>query len=155
MRGTAKVTRNGRDVYLLSAGEVGGELSSLTGNLNSANVVAESPVTALWIKEQHLLPIIEASEGLQQTLWQIAASRIAHNLLAEVEPFAGMDPDRLRVLLQGATLTNPNGLAKLPQSNHLWVLVAGTAGTLKAPAVLPSSQLEFSNARIFAVPMPE
>lgn len=159
VHGSANVVRNGEAVYLLGAGELAGELSSLTGNENSASVVAQVPVTALWIKEQYLLEALNKFVSLEHNLWSIAANRIAHNLLADVEPFAAMDSAAMRTVLHDTLLTTGDALDKSKAASNLWILVAGSATSnrvpISAPAILPhDGNIWFDKARVLVVPMP-
>ena len=56
---------------------------------STANVVADSTVTALWLSTESMQKIMEESPELSMSLWKTAAMRFAENLLGAKEPYNG------------------------------------------------------------------
>lgn len=98
-RGTVKVTVKGRVVDVIGYGTFIGEMAGLTGLPRTAEVVAESPVTALWISSAHMNQLMTRSGRLQERLWRIAGARLAENLLRETPPYNQWKPSNLRHLI--------------------------------------------------------
>ena len=64
----------------MGRGAVIGEMAVLGGVPRTANVVADSTVTALWLSTESMQKIMEESPELSTSLWKTAAMRFAENL---------------------------------------------------------------------------
>jgi CPA1 family monovalent cation:H+ antiporter len=80
-RGSVKVSIGDLVVDIMGRGAVIGEMAVLGGVPRTANVVADSTVTALWLSTESMQQIMADSPELSGSLWKTAAMRFAENLL--------------------------------------------------------------------------
>ncbi len=103
-RGTVRIQMNGEDVDVVGSGQFLGEVAALTGRSSAATAVAESPVTALWLRPGDIQKAFKIAPSFKTGLWGIAARRIGENLLREEHPFNVLSKKRLRRWLQEGDL---------------------------------------------------
>ena len=95
-RGSVRVSIGDVVVDIMGRGAVIGEMAVLGGVPRTANVVADSPVTALWLTTEAMQAIMGESPELSGSLWKTAAMRFAENLLGAKEPYNGWSQMQLR-----------------------------------------------------------
>jgi len=155
-RGSVKVSIGDLVVDIMGRGSVIGEMAVLAGIKRTANVTADSAVTALWLDTESMQKIMVESPELSGSLWKTAAMRFAENLLGSKAPYNQWDQMRLRRwLIEGDVLAPADG-ESLDLYGKVAVLVAGQAlspGAKEpslAPAVLDLASAEFSEkAKVF------
>ncbi len=155
-RGSVKVSIGDLVVDIMGRGSVIGEMAVLAGIKRTANVTADSPVTALWLDTESMQKIMAESPELSGSLWKTAAMRFAENLLGSKAPYNQWDQMRLRRwLIEGDVLAPADG-ESLDLYGKVAVLVAGQASSpgakepSLAPAFLDLASAEFSEkAKVF------
>ena len=99
-RGSVKVSIGDLVVDIMGRGAVIGEMAVLGGIPRTANVVADSSVTALWLTTEAMQAIMTESPELSGSLWKTAGMRFAENLLGTKDPYNSWDQMRLRQLVE-------------------------------------------------------
>jgi len=155
-RGSVQVSIGDLVVDIMGRGSVIGEMAVLAGIKRTANVVADSSVTALWLNTESMQKVIAESPQLSGSLWKTAAMRFAENLLGSKSPYNQWDQMRLRRWLNGGDVFSPADGESLDLYGKVAVLVAGQASSpsssepKNAPALLDLASAEFSgNAKVF------
>ena len=155
-RGSVKVSIGDLVVDIMGRGAVIGEMAVLGGVPRTANVVADSTVTALWLSTESMQKIMEESPELSMSLWKTAAMRFAENLLGAKEPYNGWNQMQLRRWLNEGEVLSPADGESLNLYGKIAVLVAGQASSpgaaepSTAPAHLDWAEAVFlGNAKIF------
>ena len=74
--GTASVTRNGKTLATLEAGDVVGELSLLTGSPRVATIVADTDMKVRVIGQREFTPLLEEVPGLAVRILRNVATRM-------------------------------------------------------------------------------
>ncbi len=126
VRGTAKITMNGKLIDLLGPGDTLGEMAVLTGKTSSATATAESPVTALRLRYLKIHRIMEHSESLRNALWIVAGQRIAENHLRNTEPYSRWTQNQLREMILKGHLVTGDDAKMLDVHDKVAVLITGT-----------------------------
>ena len=106
-RGSVKVSIGELVVDIMGRGAVIGEMAVLAGVPRTANVVADSTVTALWLTTESMQSIMAESPELSGSLWKTAAMRFAENLIGAKSPYNGWDQMRLRRWLNEGDVSAP------------------------------------------------
>lgn len=151
-RGSVKVSIGELVVDIMGRGAVIGEMAVLAGVPRTANVVADSTVTALWLTTESMQSIMAESPELSGSLWKTAAMRFAENLIGAKSPYNGWDQMRLRRWLNEGTVSAPPDGESVNLYGKIGVLVAGkatgTSGTdpISAPALLDMADAIFSDS---------
>ena len=155
-RGSVKVSIGDLVVDIMGRGAVIGEMAVLGGVPRTANVVADSTVTALWLSTESMQKIMQESPELSMSLWKTAAMRFAENLLGAKEPYNGWNQMQLRRWLNEGEVLSPADGESLNLYGKIAVLVAGQASSpgaaepSTAPAHLDLAEAVFQgNAKIF------
>jgi len=155
-RGSVQVSIGDLVVDIMGRGSVIGEMAVLAGIKRTANVVADSSVTALWLDTASMQKIIAESPDLSGSLWKTAAMRFAENLLGSKSPYNQWDQMRLRRWLNGGDVLSPVDGETVDLYGKIAVLVAGQASSpsssepKKAPALLDLASAQFSgDAKVF------
>lgn len=150
-RGTIKVTVKEKVVDIIGQGNFIGEMAGLTGLPRTAEVSAESPVTVLWMSSANMHSIMKASEKLEKRLWRIGGSRLAENLLVEIEPYHQWRQSQLRNLLSKGLVINPSESPDMDLKDKIIILLTGRAipkdkgkKEVKAPAILENTGMNFT-----------
>ena len=140
-RGTVNISIGNDIIDTLGHGSIFGEMAILTKNPRLATATVESPVTALWISNSHLLDLIKSSPILEEKLWGLTSRRYAENLLRKVEPFTIWKPKQFnKWLSEGKTIKTTD--ASLPDyQNKFCILVDGEVYTksgekISSPAII-------------------
>lgn len=87
VRGKVIVSFENKVIDILGPGNVVGEMSVLTDSPRSATVIAESPVTTLWISTANMKKAMKIAGELEVELWNFAGARFVENLLGNIEPY--------------------------------------------------------------------
>jgi NhaP-type Na+/H+ or K+/H+ antiporter len=155
-RGSVQVSIGDLVVDIMGRGSVIGEMAVLAGIKRTANVVADSSVTALWLNTESMQQIIAESPQLSGSLWKTAAMRFAENLLGSKSPYNQWDQMRLRRWLNGGDVLSPADGETVDLYGKIAVLVAGQASSpssgepKNAPALLDLASAQFSgDAKVF------
>jgi len=155
-RGSVQVSIGDLVVDIMGRGSVIGEMAVLAGIKRTANVLADSSVTALWLDTESMQKIIADSPELSGSLWKTAAMRFAENLLGSKSPYNQWDQMRIRRWLNGGDVLSPTDGESVDLYGKVAVLVAGQASSpgagepKNAPALLDSASAQFSgNAKVF------
>ena len=149
-RGTVRISIKNKVIDILGRGQFIGEISDMTGVVRSAEVVAESPVTALFISGVQLRKIIKDFPVVKTRLWNIVGLRISENLLREISPYDHWKHDQLKTLVSKGTLLQPEEYDVASHKEKLLILVSGQATTAGskdkhvAPALLGNHKYKFS-----------
>ncbi|MFC2087382.1 cation:proton antiporter [Bacteroidota bacterium] len=157
IRGTVKVTSIGNLIERLGPGNSLGVINILTNQLNDVTVTAESPVTALRIKYVKLQRLLKESKELEESLWGIAAIKIAENVVKGSPAFSDIPSEKLKSLLsKGITYTlKMDQLIKVKDS--IVVLLEGSifkdetkSKVSEAPTLILKDAVMASEGRVFA-----
>jgi hypothetical protein len=155
-RGSVKVSIADIVVDIMGRGAVIGEMAVLAGVPRTANVVADSSVTALWLTTESMQAIMAESPELSGSLWKTAAMRFAENLIGTKSPYNGWDQMRLRRWLNEGDVSAPADGETVNLYGKVGILVAGKAVAkvesepISAPALLDLAEATFSeNAKVF------
>ncbi|MEA1896084.1 MAG: cyclic nucleotide-binding domain-containing protein, partial [Bacteroidota bacterium] len=150
-RGTVRISIKNKAIDILGRGQFIGEISDMTGVVRSAEVVAESPVTALFISGVHLKKLMKDFPVIKNRLWNIVGQRISENLLREIEPYDHWKHDQLKNLVNKGALLQPEEYDAVSYKEKILILVSGQAGFSQgkekhiAPALLENSDYSFSS----------
>ena len=155
-RGSVKVSIGDEVVDIMGRGAVIGEMSVLAGVPRTANVVADTTVTALWLSTESMQKVMQESSQLSASLWKTAGSRFAENLLNSRDPYRGWSQLRLRRWLNDGDVKSPPDGEKVDLYGKTAILVSGMvnlpgqAQPMTAPVLLEVPEATFSsNAKVF------
>lgn len=155
-RGSVKVSIGDVVVDIMGRGSVIGEMSVLAGVKRTANVVADTSVTALWITTEAMQGIMKESAELADSLWKTAAMRFAENLIGLREPYSTWSQMQLRRWLNDGEVLSPKDGETLDLYGKTAILVAGQASpasggeATNAPAALDMAEARFQGgAKVF------
>ncbi|MFB6258811.1 MAG: cation:proton antiporter, partial [Flavobacteriales bacterium] len=162
-RGTVRIQQGGEDVDVVGTGQFLGEVAALTGRSSSATAIAESPVTALWLRPGDIKKAFRIAPAFKKGLWWVAGQRIGENLLREESPFNVISKKRLRRWLNEGTLYFREDGEDPRTSDQVVVLLHGSAhpkgsgsGELRAPAWFREQEASFSeDAVLLTCPVAE
>jgi len=156
VEGKVKIEIRGITMNLLGAGSLIGEMAVLTGYPRSASVVAETPVTVVWIDSARLKSIMKKSPELENGLWEFASKRFAMNLLGNSKPYNQWEQNSFLRWLAAGEVKVPDENGSIDLKGKIGVLVTGTAGRhnsskiVHSPATLTRGDYIFSKeARVF------
>ena len=154
--GSVKVSIGDLVVDIMGRGAVIGEMAVLAGIPRTANVVADTSVTALWLTTESMQKAMSESAELSNSLWKTASIRFAENLLGNRDPYRSWSQIELRRWLNSGKVLSPNDGESLNLYGKTSVLVTGQATAaaggeaIPAPAVLEIAEARFSTgAKVF------
>ncbi len=151
-RGSVRVSIGDVVVDIMGRGAVIGEMAVLGGVPRTANVVADSPVTALWLTTEAMQAIMGDSPELSGSLWKTAAMRFAENLLGTKEPYNSWSQIQLRRWLNEGEVMAPADGETANLYGKVAILVSGQASSpsvsepISAPAHLDLAEAAFSGS---------
>jgi hypothetical protein len=155
-RGSVQVAIGDLVVDIMGRGAVIGEMSVLAGVPRTANVGADTSVTALWLSTEAMQQVMEQSPDLASSLWKTAGARFAENLISSRDPYREWTQLRLRRWLNEGDVISPPDGEKVDLYGKTAVLVAGNVNLpgqeqpMTAPVVLDVAEASFSNkAKLF------
>ena len=150
-KGSVQVAIGDLVVDILGRGAVIGEMSVLAGVPRTANVVADTAVTALWLSTEAMQQMMGQSPDLAASLWKTAGARFAENLIGSRDPYRQWSQLRLRRWLNDGDVLSPADGEKVDLYGKTAVLVAGMVNLpgqvqpMTAPLVLDVAEATFSN----------
>ncbi|MFP6886563.1 MAG: cation:proton antiporter, partial [Opitutales bacterium] len=154
--GSVKVSIGDLVVDIMGRGAVIGEMAVLAGVKRTANVIADTAVSALWFTTEAMQKVIGESPELADRLWKTASIRFAENLLGSREPYAQWNQMQLRRWLNEGEVNSPQDGDTINLYGKTAVLVAGQASSstggepISAPAVLDLAEARFQGgAKVF------
>ena len=155
-RGSVKVSIGDTVVDIMGRGAVIGEMSVLAGVPRTANVVADSSVTALSLSTSAMQQVMGQSPDLTTSLWKTAGSRFAENLLGSKDPYREWSQLRLRRWLNEGSVISPADNEAIDLYGKTAVLISGMVRLpgqdqpMTAPVALDVASATFSNnAKVF------
>ncbi|MBG29147.1 MAG: hypothetical protein CMI31_03990 [Opitutae bacterium] len=155
-RGSVQVAIGDLVVDLLGRGAVIGEMSVLAGVPRTANVLADTSVTALWLSTESMQQVMSESSDLSSSLWKTAGSRFAENIISSRDPYRQWTQIQLRRWLNEGSVISPEDGEKVDLYGKTAVLIAGTVNLpgqdqpMTAPLLLDVAEATFSSqAKIF------
>lgn len=80
VEGSVEVTRGGKQVNTLGAGDFLGEMALVSDHPRVATITTTSPVRALVITDRHFRALLERSPELQRKVFRAMADRLAQLL---------------------------------------------------------------------------
>jgi NhaP-type Na+/H+ or K+/H+ antiporter len=154
--GSVNVSIGDLVVDIMGRGAVIGEMAVLAGVPRTANVVADTAVTAIWLTTESMQKAMTESTELSNSLWKTASIRFSENLLGTREPYLSWSQIELRRWLNSGNVLSPNDGETLNLYGKTSVLVSGQATAaaggeaVSAPAVLELAEARFSTgAKVF------
>ncbi|MBT3424134.1 MAG: cyclic nucleotide-binding domain-containing protein [Bacteroidetes bacterium] len=155
-RGAVKVVVGETTVDLQGSGGVIGEMSVLAGVPRTATVIADTPVTALWLSTKEMQVILKESNELEMSLWHTAGLRFAENLLGNIEPYRTWPQIKLRRWLSNGEIVKTKDGQIIKLQDQVAVLISGAASDkvnnhiYQAPEIINSPEVLFGkNAVVF------
>lgn len=153
-RGTVKITINKKLIDILGKGSVIGEIAVLTNVPRTATVTAESPVTVLRLTSVSMQQVIQDNKTLEDKLWEIAAPRLAENVIREFEPYNKMQHSELQKWLSKGELVLAKKVRNIDLEDKVAVLITGKAiksndENIEAPCLINDKGITLSrNSRL-------
>ncbi|MFC2104514.1 cation:proton antiporter [Bacteroidota bacterium] len=148
-RGSVKVTINKKLIDILGKGSVIGEIAVLTHIPRTATVTAESPVTVLRLTSVSMQQVIHDNHTLEDKLWQIAAPRLAENVISDHEPYSKMQRPEIQRLLSKGELIRAKKVRNIDLEDNKAVLITGKAiksndEKVEAPCLIEDKSITLS-----------
>lgn len=156
-RGSVKVTIHNKLIDILGKGSVIGEISVLTNVPRTATVTAESPVTVLRLTSVSMQQVIHDNNTLEDKLWQIAAPRLAENIIIDNKLFKSMQQIELRRWLAKGELIVSKKIKNVELKNKTGILITGKAilsddQAIEAPCIINENSVTLSrDSRLFVL----
>ena len=154
--GQVKVKLQDHVIDSFGPGSIIGEMAVLTGMPRTATVIAESPVTVLWISSRKMRTLIKSSKELENRLWKFACTRFAMNLLSARKPYNEWQQKEFRQWLAAGEIMYPDNHGNIALKDKVGILLTGQATsqvrkeTFSAPTLLePNDYVFSSNSRVF------
>ncbi len=154
-RGSVKVTINKKLIDILGKGSIIGEIAVLTSVPRTATITAESPVTVLRLTSVSMQQVIYDNHTLEDKLWQIAAPRLAENILSQQEPYNKMQHHDIQKWLSKGELVLAKKVRNIDIEYKIAVLVTGKAirsnnENIEAPCLINDKSITLSrDSRLF------
>ena len=126
-QGSVKISIKGTVVDILGRGSVIGEMAVLAGVPRTADIIADTSVTALWMRSKEMNEAMAESPALAQGLWETAGRRFTENLLKSQEPYLHMSQWEFRRWLSKGEVVSPAPGDSLELYGKMAILVSGTA----------------------------
>jgi CRP-like cAMP-binding protein len=114
-------------VDILGRGSVIGEMAVLAGVPRTADVIADTTVTALWMGSTEMNEAMAESPALAKGLWETAGRRFTENLLKSQEPYLHMSQWEFRRWLSKGEVVSPAPGDSLDLYGKVAILVSGAA----------------------------
>ncbi|HKL07995.1 MAG TPA: cation:proton antiporter [Bacteroidales bacterium] len=126
-RGTVKVTINKRLVDILGKGSVFGEIAVLTNIPRTATVTAESPVTVFRLTSVSMQQVIHDNHTLEDKLWEIAAPRLAVNILTNHDDYNKLQHTDIQRWLEKSEIIVAKKVRNIELTDKIGILITGKA----------------------------
>lgn len=148
-RGSVKVTINKKLIDILGKGSVIGEISVLTNVARTATVTAESPVTVLRLTSVSMQQVIHDNQTLEDKLWQIAAPRLAENILSDTKEYKDIKHAEIQKWLSKGELILAKKVRNIDIKNKVAILITGKAiksnnENIDAPCLIEDNSITLS-----------
>ena len=148
-RGTVKVTINKKLIDILGKGSVIGEISVLTNVPRTATITAESPVTVLRLTSVSMQQVIHGNNTMEDKLWEIAAPRLAENVLSEIDEYNKIQHTELQKLLSKGELILAKKVRNIDLKEKTAILITGKAiksndENIEAPCLVEDNSITLS-----------
>lgn len=154
-RGSVRVAIGDRVIDILGRGSVIGEMAVLAGIPRTANVIADTGVTAVWLSSEDMQSIMGESKELTESLWRTAGARFAENILASKVPYRDWTQLELRRWISEGKVERVEESVRMDLYGKVAILVSGRAtigeGQIAdAPALLDASAAQLDvGSRIY------
>lgn len=132
-RGSVKISIMDTVVDILGRGSVIGEMAVLAGVPRTADVIADTTVTALWMRRIEMNELMEECPALATGLWETAGRRFAENLLKSKEPYINKSQWEFRRWLSEGEVVSPASGESLDLYGKVAILLSGTATAPDVP----------------------
>ncbi len=126
-RGNVKVTINKRLIDILGKGSIFGEIAILTNIPRTATVTAESPVTVFRLTSVSMQQVIHDSHTLEDKLWEIAAPRLAENILSNHDDYKKLQHTDLQRWLEKSEIIIARKVRNIELTDKIGILITGKA----------------------------
>ncbi|MBC8245746.1 MAG: cation:proton antiporter [Verrucomicrobia bacterium] len=126
-RGSVKISIMDTVVDILGRGSVIGEMAVLAGVPRTADVIADTTVTALWMRSTEMNEAMAESPALAKGLWETAGRRFTENLLKSQEPYLNLSQWEFRRWLSGGEVVTPAAGDSLDLYGKVAILLSGSA----------------------------
>ncbi len=148
-RGSVKVTINKKLIDILGKGSVIGEIAVLTNVPRTATITAESPVTVLRLTSVSMQQVIHDNQTLEDKLWQIAAPRLAENILSELKEYKNIHHAEMNKWLSKGELVLAKKVRNIDLENKVAILITGKAiksndENIEAPCLIDDNSVTLS-----------
>ncbi|MDK2977696.1 MAG: hypothetical protein PWP52_410 [Bacteroidales bacterium] len=148
-RGTVKVTINKRLVDILGKGSVFGEIAILTNIPRTATVTAESPVTVFRLTSVSMQQVIHDNHTLEDKLWEIAAPRLAENVLSNHKDYKKLQHTDIQKWLEKSEIIFAKKIRNIDLTDKIGILITGKAikennEEVKAPCLVDDKTITLS-----------
>lgn len=157
--GTVEVWVDDKNVDLLGPGEIVGEVRMLTKVARSADIVAQTPVTALVMRENSLQDVLKKHPIIESSLWVLIGTRLGENILSNHHPYDNWSMSKLKSFLKTGHVSGRKELENYSVHN-LYILIAGSihykdSYKMDAPVLIDTEQEhDFSDdAKVFVLPL--
>ncbi len=156
-RGSVKVTINKKLIDILGKGSVIGEISVLTNAPRTATITAESPVTVLRLTSVSMQQVIHNNQTLEDKLWQIAAPRLAENIVSQYDSFNDMNHDEIQKWLSKGEMVFAKQHRNIDTKNKVAILITGKTiksdgENVEAPCLINDTHVTLSSdSRMFII----
>jgi hypothetical protein len=154
-RGSVLVSIGDRVVDIMGRGSVIGEMAVLAGIPRTANVSADTGVTAVWLSSKDMQSVMAESTDLTESLWRTAGARFAENILGEKEPYRDWSQLQLRRWIAEGRVESFDESVRMDLYGKVAILISGRATigegqVVDAPAKLDAAAAQFdSGSRIY------
>ena len=124
-RGTVKVYKNKKLIEVLGKGNIIGEIATLADTPRTATVIAESPVSALRLTTVSMQQTIQGNKTLEDKLWEIAAPRMAENILNKNKYYKNSSHKELKKWINKGIVIHAREIINYNCENQLAVILTG------------------------------
>jgi NhaP-type Na+/H+ or K+/H+ antiporter/CRP-like cAMP-binding protein len=124
-RGNVKVYKNQQLIEVLGKGNIIGEIATLADTPRTATVVAESPVSALRLTTVSMQQTIQGNKTLEDKLWEIAAPRMAENILNKTNKYNELSHKELKKWIDKGEVIHARKITNYECSNQLAIVLTG------------------------------
>ena len=148
-RGTVKVTINKRLIDILGKGSVFGEIAILTNIPRTATVTAESPVTVFRLTSVSMQQVIHDTRTLEDKLWEIAAPRLAENVLTNHKDYKKLQHTDIQRWLEKSEIIFAKKVRNIELTDKIGILITGKAikennEEVEAPCLIDDNTITLS-----------
>lgn len=125
VRGSIRIEIQGELIDVLGPGATIGEIAALRDDKRSATVIAETPLTVLWISSKSLKKLVAEHNDIEHRIWQLTAEKIAYYHFKDISPFHNLSENKLKKELKKGFLTKLEPGSSVSIIHKHVVLVSG------------------------------